>query len=93
MNIIEMAKEAGFEELYGWKDDGSCEISYELFATDLELFAALVRERCYANARAEREWVDLTDDEMRKHSEMLDCEPDFVVFRAVIAKFKEKNNG
>ena len=40
--IIRMAREAGFEELYGWKDDGSCEVSYELFVSDLERFAALV---------------------------------------------------
>ena len=49
----------------------------------LERFAALVR--------AEREWVDLTDDEKVMLSDRLNLDRRIVVIDAVIAAFKEKN--
>ena len=73
MNIIELAKEAGFGNLVSMP-----------WIKGLERFAALVR--------AEREWVDLTDDEIaellfnRVHNDPLN---DYA--RRVIAAFKEKN--
>ena len=50
---------------------------------ELEVFAALVR--------AEREWVDLTDDEKVMLSDRLNLDRRIVVIDAVIAAFKEKN--
>lgn len=53
----------------------------------LERFAALVR--------AEREWVDLTDDEidsvLRSYTKTDRYKDDLRSYRAVIAAFKEKN--
>ena len=102
LKVIELAKEAGL----ALTDHGHPE-GYAVFCERLERFAALVRAEAdkeleklaelvvdqakTITAYQVRQWVDLTDDEMRKHSEMLDCEPDFNVFRAVIAAFKEKN--
>ena len=67
MNIIELAKEAGYQEGRPM--------------ARLERFAALVR--------AEREWVDLTDDEIHAIRSKTSSEVNFS--RAVIAAFKEKN--
>ena len=53
-NTIELAKEAGFVPV---SDTGGV-IDWECSHKNLERFAALVR--------AEREWVDLTDDEKGK---------------------------
>ena len=73
MNIIELAKEAGYDEHHATYD------------TRLERFAALVRDQ----ERAEREWVDLTDDEI---AYVAGGSPyDKSIARAVIAAFKEKN--
>ena len=78
MNIIELAKEAGFA-IY----DNEIR-SVEGEEKNLERFAALVR--------AEREWVDLTDDEMEKAwAEKRDTHNWHECTRAVIAAFKEKN--
>ena len=77
-DIIELAKEAGFT-VY---DNERRAVEGE--EKNLERFAALVR--------AEREWVDLTDDEINKlwyDSSYGDSGIDFA--RAVIAVFKEKN--
>lgn len=59
MNIIELAKEAGFTDYYPER---------------LTRFAALVREQAYREDKSltlgfevtERKWVDLTDDEILK---------------------------
>ena len=98
MNIIELAKEAGFDlsvDEYNGNLEVDCEGVY--YTEVLERFAALVR--------AEREWVDLTDDEMF----VIACRVGFdgelmktnrdngnpsiaeVFYHAVIAAFKEKN--
>jgi len=71
MNIIEMAKEAGFTVT-------------DYYPERLKRFAALVR--------AERKWVDLTDDEMWDVFISKDWtgEP-LNLMSAVIASFKEKN--
>ena len=85
MNIIELAKEAGFDLIGNEvvESDG-----YGFITPELEAFAALVR--------AEREWVDLTDDEIHsiyeQHYAMGGCWTDgFDYEHAVIAAFKEKN--
>ena len=75
-DIIELAKEAGMT----------------VFVTEsLERFAALV-QFASANARAEREWVDLTDDEIKK---IIDDEDGYNypedIATAAIKMFKEKN--
>ena len=79
MNIIELAKEAGLLE------DSNCEIYGSYY--HLERFAALVQ--------AEREWVDLTDDEIEQWVDSLPYDPDELHLtrfaREVIAAFKEKN--
>ena len=51
MNIIELAKKSGIQEWWGEPDE-----FYDEFCEMLERFAALVR--------AEREWVDLTCEEV-----------------------------
>ena len=79
MNIIELAKEAGFELGTAWYGNSKV----------LERFAALVR--------AEREWVDLTDNELidalgfGKLLPVSGVRGELVDARAVIAAFKEKN--
>ena len=83
MNIIELAKEAGFASEAFNSVDGT--VYWCITNEELEAFAALVR--------AEREWVDLTDDEKGKvwgdwyvsglyNEELID---------RAIAAFKEKN--
>ena len=84
MNIIELAKEAGFDlsvDEYNGNLEVDCEGVY--YTEVLERFAALVR--------AEREWVDLTDDEIEQliNSSIWMSIPQFA--HAVIAAFKEKN--
>lgn len=72
MNIIELAKKAGFTDYYPDR---------------LTRFAALVR--------AERKWVDLTDDEIALVTGCQKSKPNWIVVKditeAVIAAFKEKN--
>ena len=85
MNIIELAKEAGFDlsvDEYNGNLEVDCEGVY--YTEVLERFAALVR--------AEREWVDLTDDEMWAVFISRDWtgEP-LHLMSAIIAAFKEKN--
>ena len=72
-NIIELAKEAGFTGHEAFE-------GYECSEAELERFAALVR--------AEREWVDLTDDEINS---IYDNNPHLADIRAAISAFKEKN--
>ena len=67
MNVIELAKEAGFTDYYPDR---------------LTRFAALVR--------AEREWVDLTDDELNSLWNGNTEGGWLGLFRAVIAAFKDK---
>ena len=89
MNIIELAKEAGFTGclLPEEADDliGGVFIDDENWIKPLERFAALVR--------AEREWADLTDYEIvRLYAESPMCDSEMIDFaRAVIAAWKEKN--
>ena len=71
-NIIELAKEAGFDDLF---------IKYGDLC--LERFASLVR--------AEREWVDLTDDEILNLVTQYGIDDPHWFVHAVIAAFKEKN--
>ena len=78
MSIIELAKEAGFT-VY---DNERRAVEGE--EKNLERFAALVR--------AEREWVDLTDDEIYwVVAGISDTPMAWEIARAVIAAFKEKN--
>lgn len=48
--VIAMAREAGIDELSGWRDSGKAESYYEAWPEQLEHFAALVataeREAC-----------------------------------------------
>ena len=83
--IIELAKEAGFDlsvDEYNGNLEVDCEGVY--YTEVLERFAALVR--------AEREWVDLTDDEIIN---VISAQPHAATYaeigQAVIAAFKEKN--
>ena len=100
MNIIELAKKAGFDvEESPWGKILTCEL------VELERFAALVlkaeadetRARFAQPERLEREWVDLTDDELLAALVEVDANTarlpiGFKLFaRAVIAAFKEKN--
>ena len=87
MNTIELAKKAGFEvvdgELRLYFDGSNALLKPNLMGTvvdGLKEFATLVR--------AEREWVELMDDEI--HELVLTWEAHALV-RAVIAAFKEKN--
>ena len=86
MNIIELAKEAGFE---------TCGTTGKLFNKDLEGYCHEELERFAAIVRAEREWVDLTDDDRNDietnvcaHIDSHDFE---LIGNAYIAAFKEKN--
>lgn len=79
--IIELAKEAGFAA-----STAGHYIEVIGDDKDLERFAALVR--------AERQWVDLTDDEVNEivHEKVMDMRMTYKdLVRAVIAAFKEKN--
>ena len=81
MDIIELAKEAGFTVTGSRIESpyiGGSDISHRLAE-----FAALVR--------AERDWVDLTDDEIEEIGKSYFDEWSFGFARAVIAAFKEKN--
>ena len=85
MNIIELAKEAGFN-VHPRKNTISSKecLCDETLNEQLERFAALVR--------AERQWVDLTDDEMWNLFISKDWTGEPLHFMsAVIAAFKEKN--
>ena len=84
MNIIELAKATGKTKWFGTHPDGTNDfLGVEFTPEQLERFAALVR--------AEREWVDLTDDEIEQliNSSIWMSIPQFA--HAVIAAFKEKN--
>ena len=84
-SVIELAKEAGFEVNYYKSLESEEIVSFDPIITgQLERFAALVR--------AEREWIDLTDDEMWAVFISRDWvgEP-LHLMSAVIAAFKEKN--
>ena len=97
MNIIELAKEAGFEVDEGLFPFGATEDKFIGTERELERFAALVR--------AEREWVDLTDDELFVIANKVGFDGELMKInndrgmpsiaelyvKAVIAKFKEKN--
>ena len=83
-SVIELAKEAGFEVNYYKSLESEEIVSFDPIITgQLERFAALVR--------AEREWIDLTDDEMWAVFISRDWtgEP-LHLMSAVIAAFKEK---
>ena len=74
MDVIKLAKEAGFDtDLPSFKDGTAIALK----------FAALVR--------AEREWVDLTDDDVAKVKGLYGQASFETIARAVIAAFKEKN--
>ena len=45
----------------------------------------------YWQAKAQRTWVGLTDEEICMFSMWLDSKPDATVFTAIEAKLKEKN--
>ena len=79
MNIIELAKEAGFTDT----DRNGVWITDGMWTKELERFAALVR--------AERDWVDLTDDEIEEIGKSYFDEWSFGFARAVIAADREKN--
>jgi FMN phosphatase YigB (HAD superfamily) len=83
MNIIELAKEAGFDIDEGLFPFEASEDKFIGTERTLEAFAALVR--------AEREWVDLTREDMQQIAKdtLGQCNQD--VYNAVIAAFKEKN--
>ena len=86
MNIIELAKEAGLLEV---KTRPEAEV--QLSKDALEKFAALVTAQLMSESAsicAEREWVDLTDDEIEYA--FWSNENCFGGIRAVIAAFKEK---
>ena len=86
MNIIELAKEAGL-----WPS------VTDVFPAELERFAKLVRaeveaewietNKALAKEIIERQWVDLTDDEIAQEF----CFDDYDYARAVIAADREKN--
>ena len=82
MNIIELAKEAGFGYIGFPPEEGE----WVCKESGLERFAALVR--------AEREWVDLTDDEIdelkRDYCIKADDSCWWEAVGAVIAAFKAK---
>ena len=92
MNIIELAKEAGL-----WPS------VTDVFPAELERFAKLVRaeveaewietNKALAKEIIERQWVDLTDDEVNKLIQAWHKSDDglFDYASAVIAAFKEKN--
>lgn len=83
MNIIELAKEAGFDVDEGLFPFEATEDKFIGTEHHLERFAALVR--------AEREWVDLTDAELNNLWIGNTQNGWLGLFRAVIAAFKEKN--
>ena len=89
MNIIELAKEAGFSITTDWMGRPSF-VSIGTHG-DIGLKGTQELERFAALVRAEREWVDLTDDEIEQliNSSIWMSIPQFA--HAVIAAFKEKN--
>jgi hypothetical protein len=104
MNIIELAKEAGL-----LADDG--EVWLSPYQEAMERFATLVRaeveaewietNKALAKEIIERQWVDLTDDEIDLIEQRVYCRTTqkgrplgvyaVELVRAVIAAFKEKN--
>ena len=90
MNIIELAKEAGFSITTDWMGRPSF-VSIGTHG-DIGLKGTQELERFAALVRAEREWIDLTDDEMWAVFISRDWvgEP-LHLMSAVIAAFKEKN--
>ena len=96
MNIIELAKEAGYflydlTETHGIK---TVETDESDQWAQLERFAALITAQLMsesASIRAEREWVDLTDDEIEEIGKSYFDEWSFGFARAVIAADREKN--
>jgi hypothetical protein len=99
MNIIELAKEAGFDIDEGLFPFEASEDKFIGTERTLEAFAALVREQAYREDKSltlgfevtERKFVDLTDDEKVMLSDRLNLDRRIVVIDAVIAAFKEKN--
>ena len=83
MNIIELAKEAGFEVDEGLFPFEAAEDKFIGTERVLESFAALVR--------AEREWVNLTDAELNNLWIGNTQNGWLGLFRAVIAADREKN--
>ena len=84
MNIIELAKATGQTKWFGTHPDGTNDfLGVEFTPEQLERFAALVR--------AEREWVDLTDDEILNLVTQYGIDDPHWFVHAVIAAFKEKN--
>ena len=67
------------KEAGGWEVDGKT----AFYPEELERFAALVR--------AEREWVDLTDDELVLATENSEVDNRLSAAIDAIAAFKEKN--
>ena len=107
MNIIELAKATGQTKWFGTHPDGTNDfLGVEFTAEQLKRFAALVREQTLKDDKdlltaylvgfnaglKEREWVDLTDDEIIN---VISAQPHAATYaeigQAVIAAFKEKN--
>ena len=83
-NTIELAKATGQTKWFGTHPDGTNDfLGVEFTPEQLERFAALVR--------AEREWVDLTDDEILNLVTQYGIDDPHWFVHAVIAAFKEKN--
>ena len=87
MNIIELAKEAGMDVVttndYSTRFKPVTHLYQNMYGIEkLEAFAALVR--------AEREWVDLTDDEILNLVTQYGIDDPHWFVHAVIAAFKEK---
>ena len=76
--IIELAKQAGFERL------GHDDYDYVCYPDDIESFAKLV---------AKRTWVGLTDEEIEECLKGLPTQTIDIYARRIEAKLKEKNNG
>ena len=102
MNIIELAKEAGFEVDEGLFPFEAAEDKFIGTERVLESFAALVRaeveaewvetNKALAKEIIEREWVDLTDDEIGAVMDFgYATDAELENARAVITAFKEKN--
>ena len=79
--IIELARQAGFERLGHTNDDWVC------FLEEIEAFVKLVAEK-------ERTWVGLTDEEIEQlHTAWVLGGGFKQLCDAIEAKLKEKNNG
>ena len=83
--MIELAKQAGFERLGHTAEDWVCHLE------DIEEFTKLVAEKEREKVTKEREFVGLTYEEKHeiRYSHMTSAE--FIDF--IEAKLKEKNNG